>query len=225
MGNKNDKNYYHHNNYIKNNIDDINNNNGTNSNIIPKNEFILNSDNESIIDLSIKATNFFLDWSLELLERIYVMFKLLSEKLSDQELMLNLQSTLALLFQQVDDEIYDNLLTSVFNFVSQNNLPFAIDPVSTVCGSLASIHPNLALKKFFPFFYNQFIIINSENDKPILQSSTTSEFIWGLSILGKIFRVSGEHLLEYKKEISILLDLLILSPNELIDKTIRSTKV
>ena len=192
------------------------------------NVFLINQDNAQIIKITIGATRYFTDWALELLERTFAMFKLLSDKIKDQEYMLNIQSTLALLFEQASDDLYNRLFERVYLFATSNSITHAIDPIATLCGSLAIVNPQKVLDTFFPYFYNQFVKENHDNDnnnETELHNCSNNEFLWGLAILLKIFSHCGEYLLQYKEKITILLDLFIIKTGNNSESSSPSTKV
>lgn len=174
------------------------------------------------------ATTELPDFVILFLDRIFTLIESFNQEHSTQavecgndvELSLSMQegvimggigTSVAVILKQSSDEIYKRSLDKIFQFMSTRLLDGAtsLGAVLHICAAVAKSNPELASKKFLPYFTQAIIQLFEENPNLKEEEKVDNQLHWYLVVLAGISKFSGRHVLNYKDELLEVLRLTV----------------
>ena len=174
---------------------------------------------------------------IDLVDRIFVLFH--SRPSYTDNLQLNVDLYLLagsfLLFRTIPEDLFLKLLPKLFKFTESNKLMNSYKQIAYFVSCTVVIAPDKLLHFYFPYFFNYFFHIKS--DEPFTMPSSSSpfqqgaqasqrfdytkceiksrnlsenEYLWGLMIFSKILKYAREYILHYKHAIVKLFNALLI---------------
>jgi proteasome activator subunit 4 len=150
-----------------------------------------------------EAVQFFEDWCIQFLDRIFVVLSHQSPPKKDSS---NAGDTISpsmfwsicdLFFNQLSPNMHARCLKKVFNFLTTEFLINAKKNIGHMCSAISFSDPKHTLELFVPMCYDR--LIDSESGK--LRNLTESETQWYVHIMSKVLLLSGAEILNYKRQI------------------------
>ncbi|CCJ28220.1 unnamed protein product [Pneumocystis jirovecii] len=167
------------------------------------------------------STAFFREFILAFLDRLFILFENFSDEASlktksiENNVIEILPSTLTYFFASLSDDFFKLALEKIINFVSNNVIYQSIHAVSFLCNSCALRNPKLFFQKLFPILKANILFEIENNGAGSTRNASIDvhprdkTLLWNLQILSTSINGSGEILIQYKEDLTEILDILI----------------
>ncbi|KAL0486457.1 26S proteasome subunit beta-4 [Acrasis kona] len=155
------------------------------------------------------AIQFFDDWCIQVLDRIFVVLSHQSAPKKDSGISTDAISPSIfwgfcdIFFNQLSPELHERCARKIFQFVSAEFVINAKKNIGHMCASLSFSDPKVTLGLFVPMCYDR--LVDRSTGK--LNQLTETEIQWYVHILSQVVFRTGAHALKYKKELDHIIEL------------------
>eukprot|EP00002_Diphylleia_rotans_P008536 TRINITY_DN1840_c0_g1_i8.p1 TRINITY_DN1840_c0_g1~~TRINITY_DN1840_c0_g1_i8.p1 ORF type:complete len:1006 (+),score=150.97 TRINITY_DN1840_c0_g1_i8:90-3107(+) len=165
----------------------------------------LSEEGQIIDSYARECADFFMDFSLQYLDRIMTVFSLRDspskKKNQNDELYESFyQENVSMLFYQMSPQIHAACLRKIVDYVRSNVNSNCKKQIGYLCSAAVATYPVESLRAFLPLFLDTLLTKEGE-----LKSLSESEMIWNMSLLKDCVRNGNSALLPYKSRLVVLL--------------------